>query len=107
MSTDNVIPFPGAKTVEEQGHRVVHTLWLRLLPTLSPEEVRELGWALFRGGPINLDAVRKQERERCAKAADLEAERIKHTSHVDGLGMGDLAREDTAHRIAAAIRSLP
>ncbi len=46
------------------------------------------------------------ERERCAKLADAEAERIKHTSHKDGLGMGDSAKETVCHVLSAAIRGL-
>ncbi len=44
--------------------------------------------------------------ERCAELADAEAERIKHTSHKDGLGMGDQYAEAACARIAATIRSL-
>ncbi len=44
--------------------------------------------------------------ERCAELADAEAERIKHTSHKDGLGMGDQYAETACARIAATIRSL-
>jgi hypothetical protein len=50
------------------------------------------------------DAGVAAERERCAKKAEAERERIKHTSHVDGLGMGDQRREQTCDTIAAAIR---
>lgn len=48
--------------------------------------------------------LRAAERERCAKRCDDEAERIKHTSHKDGLGMGDSARESVCHVLATAIR---
>ena len=36
-----------------------------------------------------LDAATAKERERCAKRLDLLVERIKHSSHRDGIGMGD------------------
>ena len=45
------------------------------------------------------------ERERCARVAELEQERIKHTSHRDGLGMGDQQAEQVCNIIAAAIRA--
>ena len=46
-------------------------------------------------------------RDRAAKVAELEAERLKHASHVDGLGMGFQAGEEISLSIAAAIRNLP
>jgi NTP pyrophosphatase (non-canonical NTP hydrolase) len=44
--------------------------------------------------------------EAAAKAATEEAERIKHTSDKDGLGMGDWAAEGACHRLATALRAL-
>lgn len=43
------------------------------------------------------------ETARCAKVARDRAERIKHTSHKDGLGMGDQRSEKLCRDIAAAI----
>ena len=44
--------------------------------------------------------------EHAARVDDAEAERIKHTSHADGLGMGRQCCEQTCKRNAAAIRRL-
>ncbi len=43
--------------------------------------------------------------EEAAKVAEVEAERIRHTSHAEGLGMGDQLRESACLRLAAAIRA--
>ncbi len=51
-----------------------------------------------------LTHVRADEREKCAMVCEGRAERIKHTSHRDGLGMGDLAQEQGCHDCAVAIR---
>ena len=51
-----------------------------------------------------LASVREEERERCAKIAEDDAELTKHTRHDDGLGMGCQRMELVANRIAAAIR---
>ena len=51
-------------------------------------------------------AGRAEERERCARLCDLHAERLKHTSHKDGLGMGDAARESVCHVLAARLREV-
>ena len=45
-----------------------------------------------------------EERERCANIAESMREEILHTSHADGLGMGDLHKERACIDIAAAIR---
>jgi hypothetical protein len=50
---------------------------------------------------------RADEMERCVAVARLKAEEIKHTRHVDGLGMGWLAGEDLCQQIADAIANVP
>jgi len=50
--------------------------------------------------PLTLSA------EECIRIAEQESERIKHTSHADGLGMGNQAAEQACLRIANAIRAL-
>ena len=55
---------------------------------------------------LALSAAAADALERAAKVADLDAERTKHTSHADGIGMGCQRDEGVAHRIAAAIRAL-
>jgi hypothetical protein len=55
------------------------------------------------------DAIREAEDaalERAAMVCVAERERIKHTSHRDGLGMGDLSREAECLGLATAIRAL-
>jgi len=51
------------------------------------------------------EGARAEARESAAQAAELEAERIKHTSHVGGPGMGDEAAERACLRVAAEIRA--
>lgn len=55
--------------------------------------------------PMEETAIRAGEREACARAAEAEAERIKHTAHNDGLGMGWQPGEEVAYRIAAILRA--
>ena len=52
-----------------------------------------------------IDAEIAEEREAAAVLCEQTRERIKHTSHRDGLGMGDLSREALCDEISAAIRS--
>lgn len=56
-----------------------------------------------------LSALRLVEREtleRAAKVAEAESERVKHTSHRDGLGMGSLCCEAELGNCAMEIRAL-
>ena len=55
---------------------------------------------------LALSAAAADALERAAKVADLDAERTKHTSHADGIGMGCQREEAVALRIAVAIRAL-
>jgi hypothetical protein len=51
-----------------------------------------------------LARVRREERERCAAELERYAERIKHTSHLDGLGMGWQGGEQLCVLLAGHVR---
>ena len=57
-----------------------------------------------RYGEHRADVATQRERERAAKRLELAAEKVKHTSHADGLGMGWQALENWLLEEAAAIR---
>jgi uncharacterized ferredoxin-like protein len=61
----------------------------------------------YRNACSERDSARADAIEQAARLLEDAAERIKHTRHVDGLGMGWRDGEDLLKEQAAAIRALP
>ena len=86
---------------------------LTVLSALDEAERRSLGWKNamivhrnFRAAKVGMMMkVRERTARRCAEIASIERDRIKHTSHHEGLGLGCVHHcEKTAGLIEATIR---
>lgn len=95
-----------AEKYREQARKIIGDHWREGAAEVGSTVRLITGPAMADRIATALSAAAADALERAAKVADLDAERTKHTSHADGIGMGCLSHEGVAHRIAAAIRAL-